>query len=109
MSMQASLSANARARFKRHLCHVLLYVVLLTMAAVCFFPFLAMLIGSTQDNLTITTMMKVNSAPRPLKRNLENAYPVSAEKYRHSAVLTTASQIELAKPRQMFLFCIIRL
>ena len=55
MSMQASLSANARARFKRHLCHALLYAVLLTMAAVCFFPFLAMLIGSTQDNLTIAT------------------------------------------------------
>lgn len=55
MSMQASLSANARARFKRHLCHALLYAVLLVMAAVCFFPFLAMLIGSTQDNLTIAT------------------------------------------------------
>lgn len=55
MSIQSSYSVNARARFKRHLCHVLLYVVLLTMAAVCFFPFLAMLIGSTQDNLTITT------------------------------------------------------
>ena len=55
MSMQASLSANARARFKRHLCHALLYAVLLVTAAVCFFPFLAMLIGSTQDNLTIAT------------------------------------------------------
>ena len=32
MSMQASLSANARARFKRHLCHALLYAVLLVMA-----------------------------------------------------------------------------
>ena len=34
MSLQASLSANARARFKRHLCHALLYAVLLVMAAV---------------------------------------------------------------------------
>lgn len=54
-TLAASRSLNAQARFKRRACHVLLYVVLLSMAAICFFPFLAMLIGSTQDNLTITT------------------------------------------------------
>ena len=51
----ARLSENTRARIKRRVVHALLYLVLFTVAAACFFPFMAMLIGSTQDNLTITT------------------------------------------------------
>lgn len=54
-SLATSNAINTQARFKRHACHALLYIVLLVMAAICFFPFMAMLVGSTQDNLTITT------------------------------------------------------
>lgn len=58
-TLAASNAINTRARIKRRLCHGLLYVVLLVMAAICFFPFLAMLVGSTQDNLTITTKFSI--------------------------------------------------
>lgn len=54
-SLATSNAINTQARFKRRACHALLYIVLLVMAAICFFPFMAMLVGSTQDNLTITT------------------------------------------------------
>ncbi len=55
MSMDLAVRENLRARHRRNAVHFCLYLVLLTVAAMCFFPFLAMLIGSTQDNLTITT------------------------------------------------------
>ncbi|MBR4235101.1 MAG: carbohydrate ABC transporter permease [Clostridia bacterium] len=55
MTDRQSLRMNTAARTKRTLSHMLLYLVLICVAATCFFPFLAMLIGSTQDNLTITT------------------------------------------------------
>lgn len=46
---------NSRARARRHAAHSAIYLVLILVSITCFFPFLAMLIGSTQDNLTITT------------------------------------------------------
>lgn len=55
MSMDITVRENTRARYRRRAVHFLLYLVLLTVATMCFFPFVAMLIGSTQDNLTITT------------------------------------------------------
>ena len=60
----ASLRENTRARVRRHVTHILLYLVLLAVAAACFFPFLAMLIGSTQDNLTITTTFTLTPGSR---------------------------------------------
>lgn len=57
MSMQTQMNINARARMKRHLCHAAAYLVLLVIAIVSFFPFFAMLMGSTHDNLAITTTL----------------------------------------------------
>jgi len=55
MADRNDLRLNRRARTQRRVSHAVLYLILLAVAVTCFFPFLAMLIGSTQDNLTITT------------------------------------------------------
>lgn len=51
------MDINARAIAKRRAAHSLAYLVLLVAALVCFFPFYSMLIGSTHDNLRITTTL----------------------------------------------------
>ena len=64
MTANVSMRENRQARLKRRTLHFLLYLVLLVVAAACFFPFLAMLIGSTQDNLTISTTFTLTPGDR---------------------------------------------
>lgn len=51
------MDLNTKAIWKRRLCHGGCYLILLAVAVVCFFPFYAMLMGSTHDNLAITTTL----------------------------------------------------
>lgn len=52
-----TMDMNTRAIWKRRLAHGGCYLVLLAVAVVCFFPFYAMLMGSTHNNLAITTTL----------------------------------------------------
>lgn len=51
------MDVNTKAILKRRVTHGLCYLLLLVVAAACFFPFYAMLMGSTHDNLVITTTL----------------------------------------------------
>ena len=51
------MDLNTKAIWKRRLAHCGCYLILLAVAVVCFFPFYAMLMGSTHDNLAITTTL----------------------------------------------------
>ncbi len=51
------MDINTQAIIKRRLSHGGCYLVLLVVAVACFFPFYAMLMGSTHDNLAITTTL----------------------------------------------------
>lgn len=51
------MDINTRAIRNRRLTHGVAYVILLIVALACFFPFYSMLIGSTHDNLRITTTL----------------------------------------------------
>ena len=51
------MDLNTKAIWKRRLAHGGCYLILLAVAVVCFFPFYAMLMGSTHDNLAITTTL----------------------------------------------------
>lgn len=51
------MDINTQAIFRRRSSHALAYVVLIVAALLCFFPFYSMLIGSTHDNLRITTTL----------------------------------------------------
>lgn len=49
------MSLNTKSIWKRHLTHALCYLILWSIMLACFFPFYSMLMGSTHDNLAITT------------------------------------------------------
>ena len=51
------MDLNTKAIWKRRLAHGGCYLILLAVAVICFFPFYAMLMGSTHDNLAITTTL----------------------------------------------------
>ncbi len=51
------MQLNTKAILKRRLSHGACYLVLLAVSVACFFPFYAMLMGSTHDNLAITTTL----------------------------------------------------
>ncbi|MHC1787545.1 MAG: carbohydrate ABC transporter permease [Christensenellales bacterium] len=51
------MDINTKAILKKRLSHGVAYVLLLLVAVACFFPFYSMLIGSTHDNLRITTTL----------------------------------------------------
>lgn len=51
------MDENRRAILKRRVTHGICCLILLIVAVVCFFPFYAMLMGSTHDNLAITTTL----------------------------------------------------
>ena len=51
------MDLNTKAIWKRRLSHGACYLILLAVAVICFFPFYAMLMGSTHDNLAITTTL----------------------------------------------------
>ena len=52
-----SMNLNTKAIWKRRLSHGVCYLVLWSVLIVCFFPFYSMLMGSTHDNLAITTTL----------------------------------------------------
>ena len=52
-----SMNIDTRAIVKRRLCDFAGYLVLWAIAVLCFFPFYSMLMGSTHDNLAITTTL----------------------------------------------------
>ncbi len=52
-----SMNANTKAIIKRRATHFVGYLVLWSIAIICFFPFYSMLMGSTHDNLAITTTL----------------------------------------------------
>lgn len=58
------MDLNTQAIWKRRLAHGACYFVLLAVAVVCFFPFYAMLMGSTHDNLAITTTLTLTPGDR---------------------------------------------
>ena len=51
------MDLNTKAIWKRRLAHGGCYLILLAVAVICFFPCYAMLMGSTHDNLAITTTL----------------------------------------------------
>lgn len=51
------MDINTKALVKRRLSHSVAYLILIVAAVICFFPFYSMLIGSTHDNLRITTSL----------------------------------------------------
>lgn len=51
------MDLNTKAIWKRRLAHGGCYLILLAVSVICFFPFYAMLMGSTHDNLAITTTL----------------------------------------------------
>lgn len=58
------MDINTKAIIKRRLSHGACYFVLLAVAVACFFPFYAMLMGSTHDNLAITTTLTLTPGDR---------------------------------------------
>ncbi|GHU75471.1 sugar ABC transporter ATP-binding protein [Clostridia bacterium] len=52
---QSAVSINRQARFKRVVSRGICYLLLLAVALISFYPFLVMLMGSTQDNFHITS------------------------------------------------------
>lgn len=52
-----TINVNAKAILKRRCAHAVGYALLWTVMIICFFPFYSMLIGSTHDNLAITTTL----------------------------------------------------
>lgn len=58
------MDINTKAIIKRRLSHGACYLVLLAVAVACFFPFYAMLMGSTHDNLAITTTLTLTPGDR---------------------------------------------